>query len=60
MHEAAANPFRYLRELDALNVDLIAVERVPDRGLGAAIMDRLRRAANFDARERDIRSRVRA
>lgn len=43
--EAAANLFRYLRELDAEDVDLIVAEQVPDRGLGAAIMDRLRRAA---------------
>jgi L-threonylcarbamoyladenylate synthase len=43
--EAAANLFRYLRELDALNVDLIVAERVPDQGLGAAILDRLSRAS---------------
>jgi L-threonylcarbamoyladenylate synthase len=46
LREAAANLFRYLRELDALDLDLIVAERVPDRGLGAAIMDRLRRAAH--------------
>jgi hypothetical protein len=34
-----------LRELDALDVDLIVAERVPSEGLGAAIMDRLTRAA---------------
>lgn len=45
LREAAANLFRYLRELDVSNVDLIVAEQVPDRGLGAAIMDRLRRAA---------------
>lgn len=44
--EAAANLFRYLRELDDLDVDLIVAERVPEIGLGAAIMDRLRRAAH--------------
>ena len=44
--EAAANLFRYLRELDAEDVDLIVAEQVPDRGLGAAITDRLRRAAH--------------
>lgn len=43
--EAAANLFRYLRELDAANLDLIVAEAVPERGLGSAIMDRLRRAA---------------
>lgn len=50
LREAAANLFRYLRELDANDdVDLIVAERVPDRGLGAAIMDRLRRAAHRSA-----------
>ena len=43
--EAAANLFRFLRELDAAAVDLIVAEEVPETGLGAAIMDRLRRAA---------------
>ncbi len=46
LREAAANLFHYLRELDALDVDLIVAERVPDHGLGASIMDRLRRAAH--------------
>ena len=46
LREAAANLFRYLRELDALGVDLIVAERVPARGLGAAILDRLQRAAH--------------
>ena len=45
MREAAANLFRYLRELDRANLDLIVAEKVPETGLGAAIMDRLRRAA---------------
>ncbi len=44
--EAAANLFRYLRELDTLDLDLIVAERVPSRGLGAAIMDRLERASH--------------
>ena len=48
LREAAANLFRYLRELDALDVDLIVAERVPEDGLGAAIMDRLRRATGED------------
>ena len=54
LREAAANLFRYLRELDVSNVDLIVAEQVPDRGLGAAIMDRLRRAAHrpIDAQDR--------
>jgi L-threonylcarbamoyladenylate synthase len=45
LREAAANLFRYLRELDALDVDLIVAERVPLEGLGAAINDRLERAS---------------
>lgn len=44
--EAAKNLFRYLRELDNANIDLIVAEKVPDQGLGAAINDRLRRAAS--------------
>ena len=46
LREAAANLFRYLRELDTLGLDLIVAERVPSRGLGAAIMDRLERASH--------------
>ena len=45
LREAAANLFRHLRDLDALNLDLIIAERIPTHGLGAAIMDRLKRAA---------------
>lgn len=43
--EAAANLFAMLRELDALGPQSIAVMPIPDRGLGEAINDRLRRAA---------------
>ena len=46
LREAAAKLFRYLRELDALGLDLIVAERVPSQGLGAAIIDRLKRAAH--------------
>ncbi len=45
LRDAAANLFRCLRELDALGLDLIVAEQLPEHGLGAAIMDRLRRAA---------------
>ena len=44
LREAAANLFRYLRELDSLNLDLIIAEKLPESGLGAAINDRLLRA----------------
>jgi L-threonylcarbamoyladenylate synthase len=44
--EAGARLFRLLREADDRpGVDLIYVQRVPEEGLGAAIMNRLRRAA---------------
>jgi hypothetical protein len=46
LREAAANLFGYLRELDALGLDLIVAERIPCQGLGAAIMDRLERASH--------------
>jgi L-threonylcarbamoyladenylate synthase len=51
--EAAANLFRYLRELDQSGLDLIVAERVPLRGLGAAILDRLQRAAHDPWDEQD-------
>jgi L-threonylcarbamoyladenylate synthase len=41
----ARHLFAFLREMDELGVDVIVVEGVPEDGLGAAIMDRLRRAA---------------
>jgi L-threonylcarbamoyladenylate synthase len=50
--EAAANLFRYLRDLDKSDLDLIVAERVPLHGLGTAIMDRLQRAAHRPLDER--------
>lgn len=43
--EAAAHLFAYLRALDALPVRALAAMSIPERGLGRAINDRLRRAA---------------
>jgi L-threonylcarbamoyladenylate synthase len=43
--EAAANLFAMLRRLDRPDFSGIAVMRIPERGLGRAINDRLRRAA---------------
>ena len=43
--EAAANLFAALRALDASGAGAIAVMPIPERGLGEAINDRLRRAA---------------
>jgi L-threonylcarbamoyladenylate synthase len=53
LREAGASLFRYLRELDELDLDLIVAERVPARGLGAAILDRLERASH-DSDIRDM------
>ncbi|GAB4169689.1 MAG: L-threonylcarbamoyladenylate synthase [Calditrichia bacterium] len=44
--EAAANLFESLHRLDELNLDLILAEKIPETGLGQAIMDRLRKAAH--------------
>jgi len=46
LREAAANLFAAIRRLDALNLDLILAETIPEIGLGRAIMDRLRRASH--------------
>jgi L-threonylcarbamoyladenylate synthase len=43
--EAAANLFAALRALDQPHFAAIAVMTIPEAGLGAAINDRLRRAA---------------
>jgi L-threonylcarbamoyladenylate synthase len=48
--EAAHNLYRHLHSLDALGLDLILAERMPEAGLGPAINDRLRRAAAPKAR----------
>ena len=44
--EAAANMFAALRRLDALGLDLIVARPVPENGVGATIMDRLRKASS--------------
>ncbi|HET7839701.1 MAG TPA: L-threonylcarbamoyladenylate synthase [Rectinemataceae bacterium] len=43
--EAAASLFAHMHELDALGLDEIWAERVPEGGLGAAINDRLHKAS---------------
>jgi L-threonylcarbamoyladenylate synthase len=45
LREAAAHLFETLHDLDARGLERIDVEPVPERGLGLAIMERLRRAA---------------
>ncbi|MCU0325240.1 MAG: L-threonylcarbamoyladenylate synthase [Spirosomaceae bacterium] len=46
--EAAKNLFSYLRKLDAMDIDLIYGEYLPEIDLGRAINDRLRRATVQD------------
>jgi L-threonylcarbamoyladenylate synthase len=45
LREAAACFFESLHELDTLKLDRIDVQPIAERGLGRAMMDRLRRAA---------------
>lgn len=45
LHEAAANLFASLHRLDDAGLDVIYAEPLPEIGLGAAMADRLRRAA---------------
>ncbi len=45
MKEAAMNLFAMLRAADESDADVILAQQVPDRGLGRAINDRLRRAS---------------
>lgn len=45
MREAAKNLYKYLYDLDALNLKCIVAELLPETGLGIAINDRLKRAA---------------
>ncbi len=46
LREAAANLFSHLHELEKSNLDLILVEPIEEKGLGRAIMDRLKKASN--------------
>jgi L-threonylcarbamoyladenylate synthase len=46
LEEAASKLFAALRELDQMGAETIAVMPIPTHGLGEAINDRLRRAAN--------------
>jgi len=47
----AQNLFKTLREFDKDGVDIIIAEGIPTKGLGLAIMNRLRRAASFNVIE---------
>ena len=46
LYDAASNLFAMLRDLDRPEHKRIAVMSIPDKGIGVAINDRLRRAAN--------------
>ena len=46
LREAAAGLFAKLRRLDEAGLDVIFAEKLPETGLGVAIMDRLRKAAH--------------
>ncbi len=45
--EVARNLFRALRELDKRGVEIIIAEGIEERGLGFAVMNRLRKAAGY-------------
>ncbi|ASJ07515.1 L-threonylcarbamoyladenylate synthase [Thermococcus pacificus] len=45
--DVARNLFRALRELDKRGVDIIIAEGIEERGLGFAVMNRLRKAAGY-------------
>ena len=45
LREAAANLFSCLNTLDAAGLDIIYAEKIPEKNLGMAIMDRLTKAA---------------
>ena len=45
LREAAANLYGAMRRLDEAGLDLIIAEQLPESGIGAAIMERLRKAA---------------
>jgi L-threonylcarbamoyladenylate synthase len=49
LREAAINLFAALHRLDALGLDMIVADTVPETGLGLAVMDRLRRASGKPA-----------
>ncbi len=54
--EAAARLFAVLREMDSADLDTIYVEPLPECGIGAAVMNRLHRAAAATPREQTQRT----
>lgn len=49
LEELGRNLYRWFREADEAGVRLVLVERVPEQGLGSAIMNRLSKAAQGSA-----------
>lgn len=49
LRKAASRLFQAVRKLDKMKLDLIVTEPVPSRGLGLAIMDRLKKACGGNA-----------
>ncbi|AGK60726.1 translation factor SUA5 [Archaeoglobus sulfaticallidus PM70-1] len=47
VEEVARNLFSALRELDRRGIDLIIAEGVEEKGLGLAVMNRLKKASNY-------------
>ena len=47
LEEAAKNLFKALRKTDELDVEIILAELLPDKGLGRAVNDRLKRAQHI-------------
>lgn len=48
LEEVARNLFKALRELDKRGVDVIIAEGVEEKGVGLAVMNRLRKAAGYN------------
>jgi L-threonylcarbamoyladenylate synthase len=48
LREAASNLYAMIRELDALNLDVILFEKLPEKGIGGAINDKLLRASKSE------------
>lgn len=46
LNEAASNLYHAMHTLDALNLDAIVIQKMPNYGLGKSMNDRLERAAN--------------
>lgn len=54
LREAARRLYAGLHYLDGLNIEVIAVRPLPTRGVGAAINDRLQRAAAASGRDDEV------